>query len=174
MQYLVDENGEVKEIFTEDENVTKLKKGDRVVRGGSIEYLLGTITVRFNKFIKVNDLACIELQRYGDYIFLLYQYVGFADGILVFSNGRRLRPKFLYGLVASKRKKGSTVVKELIELEVLHKHKDGRTYYFTFNPYVAVKGNRITKELYEEFKDSKYKTLGDDLPDISRMVGNGE
>lgn len=171
MQYLVDENGVVKETFDENESVTKLKKGDRVVRGGSIEYLLGTITVKFNKFIKVNDLACIELQKYGDYIFLLYQYVGFADGILSFSNGRRLRPKFLYGLLGSKRKKGSTVIKELIDLEVLHKHKEGRTYYFTFNPYVAVKGNRITKELYEEFKDSKYKTLGDDWPDVSRLMG---
>lgn len=172
MHYLVDENGEVKEIFKEDENVTKLKKGDRVVRGGSIEYLLGTITVRFNKFIKVNDLACIELQKYGDYIFLLFQYVGFADGILTFSNGRRLRPKFLYGLLNKKRKKGSTIVKELIDLDVLHKHKDGRTYYFTFNPYVAVKGNRITKELYEEFKNSKYKTLGNDLPDIRGMIND--
>lgn len=171
MQYLVDENGVVKETFDENESVTKLKRGDRVVRGGSIEYLLGTITVKFNKFIKVNDLACIELQKYGDYIFLLYQYVGFADGILSFSNGRRLRPKFLYGLLGNKRKKGSTIVKELIDLEVLHKHKEGRTYYFTFNPYVAVKGNRITKELYDEFKDSKYKTLGDDLPDVSRLIG---
>ncbi len=170
MQYLVDENGEVKEIFKEDESVARLKKGDRVVRGGSIEYLLGTITVKFNKFIKVNDLACLELKKYGDYIFLLFQYVGFADGILSFSNGRRLRPKFLYGLLASKRKNGSTVVKELVELEVLHKHKDGRTYYFTFNPYIAVKGNRITKELYEEFKDSKYKTLGDNLLNVSRII----
>lgn len=170
MRYLVDENGEVKEVLNDEENFVKLKNGDRVVRGGSIEYLLGTITVRFNKFIKVNDLACLELEDYGNYIFLLFQYVGFGDGILSFSNGRRLRPKFLYGLLGKKRRKGSSVVKELLDLDVLHKHKDGRTYYFTFNPYVAVKGNRITKELHEEFKNSRYKTLGNDLPDISRMI----
>ena len=170
MQYLVDENGEVKEIFKEDESVARLKKGERGGRGGRIEYFLGTITVKFNQFLKVNDLACLELKKYGDYIFLLFQYVGFADGILSFSNGRRLRPKFLYGLLGNKRKNGSTVVKELVELEVLHKHKDNRTYYFTFNPYIAVKVNRITKELYEEFKDSKYKTLGDNLLNVSRII----
>lgn len=174
MKYLVDENGEVKEVFNEDEQITKLKTGDRVVRGGSVEYLLGTISVRFNKFLKINDLACIELKEYGNDLFQLFQYLGFSDGILSFSNGRRLRPKFLYGLFSRKRRRGSTIVKELIELDVIHKHKDGKTYYFTFNPYIAIRGTRISTELYEEFKNTKYKSLGNDLPDIGRMVKNAK
>lgn len=169
MQYIVDENGEVKDVIHEHESVAKIKEGDRVVRGGTIEYLLGTVQVRFNKFIKVNDLACIELQQYGNFLFLLFQYVGFADGILTFSNGRRLRPKYLYGLFRKKRKSGAKVIQEMIDLDILHKHVDGRTYYFTMNPFICVKGSRITKELYEEFKDSKYRVLGDDKLDIGRI-----
>lgn len=174
MHYLVDENGEVKEVFNEEDHIAKLKNGDRVIRGGSVEYLLGTISVRFNKFIKVNDLACIKLKEYGNDIFQLFQYVGFGDGILAFSNGRRLRPKFLYGLFSKKRRKGETVVKQLVDLDLLHKHKDGKTYYFTFNPYVAIKGTRISTELYEEFKNTKYKSLGDDFPDIKKVLNNGK
>ena len=162
MQYIVDENGEVKDVIHEDENITKIKRGDRVIRGGSVEYLLGTVQVRFNKFIKVNDLACIELEKYGNLLFLLFQYVGFADGILTFSNGRRLRPKFLHGLFKKKRKSGAKVIQEMIDLDIIHKHKDGRTYYFTMNPFICVKGNRITRELYDEYKDTKYRNLGDE------------
>lgn len=172
MKYLVDENGEVKEVFNEDEQIAKLKTGDRVVRGGSVEYLLGTVSVKFNKFLKINDLACIELKDYGNDLFQLFQYIGFSDGILSFSNGRKLRPKYLYGLFSKKRRRGSTIVKELIELDVIHKHKDGRTYYFTFNPYIAIRGTRISTELFEEYKDTKYKILGDDIPDIRKVLKN--
>lgn len=174
MQYLVDENGEVKEIFTEEEHIAKLQRGDRVVRGGSVEYLLGTMAVKFNKFLKVNDLACAELKDYGTDLFQLFQYVGFSDGILAFSNGRRLRPKYLYGLFSKKRRKGSTIVKELIELDVIHKHKDGKTYYFTLNPYIAIRGTRISTELYDEFKNTKYKELGSNLPDIKKVIRDGK
>jgi len=170
MLYVVDENGEVKDIVHEHESVAKVKPGDRVVRGGSVEYLLGTVQVRFNKFIKVNDLACVELQKYGNFLFLLFQYVGFADGILVFSNGRRLRPKFLHGLFKKKRKSGTKIIQEMIDLDIIHKHEEGRTYYFTMNPFICVKGSRITKELYDEFKDTKYRRFGDDKPDLFRSL----
>ena len=157
MQYVVDESGEILEVINTDENIAKLKKGDRVIRGNSIEYFTGTVPIKYKKFYKINELACEELNKYGNYLFLIFPYIGFSDGILIFSNGRRLRPKHLAGIIGKKNRSGSKVIQELIEKDVLHKHKEGRTYYFTLNPYIALKGNRITKDLYDEFKTTKYR-----------------
>lgn len=149
-KYLVDESGVVLDTINE---------GDRIVKGGAVEYLLGTVEVKFKKFYKVNELACADLSKYGQFLFLVLQYIGFADGILIFANGRKVRPKHLAGMLGKKSRSGARIINELIENDIIHKHKDGRTYYFTFNPYIAIKGNRITKELYDEFKDTKYRII---------------
>ena len=149
-KYLVDEFGEVLDVIIE---------GDRIVKGEAVEYLLGTVEVKFKKFYKVNELVCANLSKYGQFLFLILQYIGFADGILIFANGRKVRPKHLAGMLGKKNRSGARIINELINNDIIHKHKDGRTYYFTFNPYIAIKGNRITKDLYDEFKDTKYRII---------------
>lgn len=158
MQYITDENGEILDVIEENERYLKAKSGDRVVRGGTIEYLNGTVPIKFH-FIKLNDKACNELCEYGNILFPLFQYVDFSTGILRFSNGRLVRPKHLASILRRKRRSGTKIASELIELDVLHKHKEGNTFYYTMNPWILLKGKRITKELYEEFKNTKYRNI---------------
>lgn len=159
MKYLVNEDGEVIESFGENQLLAKIDDGDRVIKKSSIEYLLGTVPVKFNKFIKINETACKSLYHHGNALFSLFNYVGFADGILVFSNGRKVRPKHLASVLRKKRYSGSKTIIDLIKLDVIHKHKEGRTYYYTMNPYICIKGNRITRELYDEFKNTEYRKV---------------
>lgn len=158
MRYVVDEHGEVLETLEDDEKTVKIKSGDRVLRSTSIEYLEDTVPIKI-KFIKLNPIACEELHEYGRELFLLFKYVNFQTGILRFSNGRRIRPKHLSGILRRKRRSGSKIVAELIEKDVLHKHKEDNTFYYTMNPYLCLKGKRVTKSLYEDFKDTKYRNI---------------
>lgn len=158
MKYLVDENGEVLDTLNDSEQFVKTKKGDRIVRSTTIEFLEDTVPVKI-KFIKLNPIACDELAMYGDELFCLFKYVHFQTGMLVFNNGRKVRPKHLAGILRRKRRSGSKVVAELIEKDVLHKHKEGKTYYYTMNPFICLKGKRVNKSLYEEFMKTKYRNL---------------
>ena len=159
MKYVVNEEGEILETIESNEKIAKLKSGDKVVRNTSIEYLLGSIEVKFKKFYKINENACLELCKYGNIIINLLPYIGFADGKLIFVNGKYVRPKHLCGMFGKKTKSGNKIIQELIENDMIHKHKDGKTYYFTFNPYIAIKGTRITEELYEDFKNTKFREI---------------
>lgn len=159
MKYLVDETGEIIETIDDSELITKLKTGDRIVRSGTIEYLEDTVAIKM-KFIKLNPFVCEKLYDYGNVLFSLSKYVNFQNGILMFQNGRYIKPKHLAGILKKKRRSGAQAIKELIDLDVIHKHKDGNSYYYTMNPYVIMKGKRITKSLYNEFKNSEYRNFG--------------
>lgn len=158
MRYIVNENGEVLDTISDAEQVVKTQKGDRIVRSSSIEYLEDTVPIKI-KFIKLNPIACSELSEYGNELFSLFKYVNFQSGILKFENGRIIRPKHLSGILRKKRRSGSKIISELIEKDVLHKHKDGNTFYYTMNPFICLKGRRITKSLYEEFIRTKYRNI---------------
>lgn len=158
MKYIVDEYGEVLDTLNENESAVKIRTGDRIVRAGSIEFLEDTVPIKI-KFIKLNPIACDELNEYGNALFCLFQYVNFQTGILMFSNGRKVRAKHLAGILRKKRRSGSQIIKELIDLDVLHKHDEGKTCYYTMNPYLCLKGKRVSKSLYEEFKNTKYRNV---------------
>ena len=157
-RYVVNEHGEILQELRDGEELTKLNKGDRVVRSGSIEYLEGTVLIKI-PFIKLNYQACDELYEYGNFMFALFKYVDYSTGVLKFNNGRIIRPKHLAGILRRKRRSGNSVISELIEKDVIHKHKDENGVYYTMNPYIILKGKRIVKSLYEEFKNTKYRNI---------------
>ena len=156
MRYLVDENGEILNEFTENDVVTTLNPNDRILRNTSVEYLKGTVAINI-RFFKVSILALQNLNKHASEIWTILPYVDYATGILTHPNGRLVRPKALASKLRKKRRSGAMIIKELCDLDVLHKHKDGRTYFYTFNPYIAIRSKRITKELYDEFKDTIYR-----------------
>ena len=155
MQYIVDENGEVLETIPEGSSAVVVEYGDRIVKRGTIEYLNGTVEINY-KFYKVSIEALKELSDYAAQIWKIIPYVNYATGMLLHSNGKPVRPRKLASILKKKRRTGSDAINKLIELDVIHRHRDGKTYYFTFNPYISVKSKRITKELYDEFKGTKY------------------
>ena len=156
MQYLVDENGVVLEEIKEGQTFTIVSPSDKIIKGETIEYLKGTISLNY-RFVKINIEVFEELYKYASEIWLILPYIRYTSGVLTYSNGRIIRPRGLSGILKKKRRNGSSVIKILCDLDVIHKHKDGRTYYYTFNPYIACKSKRITQTLYEEFKNTKYK-----------------
>ncbi len=156
MQYIVDETGEVLEQIEEGKFATVLGPSDRIIRGATIEYLKGTVFINL-KFYKVSISAMTKLSKYASEIWDLMPYVDYTTGILTYHNGKIIRPRGLSTILKRKRRSGSNIIKTLIDLDVIHKHREGRTFFFTFNPYIAMKGKRVTKDLYEEFKDTIYR-----------------
>lgn len=156
MQYIVNENGEVLDTIPEGSSAVVMEYGDRLVKRGTIEYLKGTVTIDY-KFYKISIEALKKLSEYAVQIWQILPYVNYATGILLHSNGKPIRPRKLASILKKKRRSGSYTIAKLIELDVIHRHKDGKTYYFTFNPYIAIKSKRITKELYDEFKNTEYR-----------------
>lgn len=156
MKYIVDENGEVLETVSENQNVAIVNYGDRVVRNNSIEYLKDTVAINL-RFAKISIEAIKQADKYCREMVMLMPYIQYSTGILMYSNGRLVRPRGLASILKRKRRSGSSVIKELIEMDIIHKHVDGKTYFYTFNPYVAIKSRRVDKALYDEFKDTRYR-----------------
>ena len=156
MQYLVDENGVVLEEIKENQSFAIINQNDRIIKSGTIEYLKGTVSLNY-RFVKINIDAFEELYKYAREIWLILPYIQYTNGVLAYSNGRVIHPKGLSGILKKKRRSGSSTIKLLCDLDVIHKHKDGRTYYYTFNPYIACKSKRITQVLFEDFKNTKYR-----------------
>ena len=158
MKYLTNEHGEILQEINDQEQFVKISSGDRVIRRGSIEYLENSVAIKFH-FIKLNDKACEDLYEYGNYLMTLFKYVEFGTGMLKYSNGKLIRPKRLASVLRRKRRSGTSIINKLIELDILHKHKDGKTFYYTMNPYFCLKGRRVNKSLYEEFKNTRYRDI---------------
>lgn len=146
-KYIVNEDGEV---------LQELQPGDRILSGNSVKYLTNTVIMK-NRFIKVNDLILYELSSKADFINKLLKYISYTDGVLRYSNGKYVLPsnleKHLHISVRTIQRK----FKELMDEDVIHKCKSyNGSFFYVFNPYIAMRGKRITKELYEEFKNSKW------------------
>ena len=151
------ETGEILEELEDNESYAKIADGDMLIKKNSITYLKGTVSFanKYN-FVKLNVTAIKDLSKYGSSIVLLFDKIGYESGILTHSNGKLIKPKSLAGLLKKSNRTGALIIKDLIDMEVLKKHRMGRTYYYTFNPWIATKGKRITRDLYDDFCMSRW------------------
>jgi hypothetical protein len=138
------------------EIVREIQQGDRILTDNSVKHLTDTMPIK-NKFLKVNDMALSKLDIHSGFICCLLPYISFTDGALRHGNGcyltannyNKISPRYF-------RKQ----IKELIDLDVIHKCKNySGSFFYAFNPYIAMRGKRITKELYEEFKETKWRDI---------------
>lgn len=104
-------------------------------------------------------MVCQDVFKYSSELFILFKYVNFQTNILTWQNGRLIRPKQLAGILRKKRRSGNEIIRNLIADDILHKHKDGKTFYYVMNPYVCIKGREISKAVYDEFRYTKYRKL---------------
>lgn len=148
LRYIVNENGEI---------LQELKETDRILSNGQVKFSLGTGTVSFN-FCKLNVDIIEELGSNLNYTMRLLQYVEIGSGMLKYKNGKLMTSaKGIGKKLKLKERSGQRVVRELIEEDIIHRHKNSNGTYFTFNPYIAHIGKRISKDLINEFKPSKWR-----------------
>ena len=168
-KYIVNENGEIIEVINSNDVIVKMSKGDRVLRKPSIDYFKDTKEIK-KRFIKVNDQAINILNKYGKYICLLLKYVGYMDGILRFNNGIYLTNKNISKIFGVNERNTVNILNDLIKEDVIHKHKEKNRNYYTFNPWIASKGKRVSIDLYNEFKMTEWVNVSQEPSDYETVI----
>lgn len=168
-KYVANEYGVVIDEIADNEVFIKLGSGDRVVRKKSIDYFEDTKEIK-KRFVKVNDQATNMLSKYGKYICLLLKYIGYMDGILRFNNGIYLSNKSISKIFGITERNTIKILDDLIKEDVIHKHKEKNKNYYTFNPWIASKGKRVSINLYNEFKMTEWVNKSQDPSDYETII----
>lgn len=168
-KYIVNEDGTIVDEISENDIIVKMNHGDRILRKKSIDYFQDTKEIK-KRFVKVNDQATNMLSKYGKYICLLLKYVGYKDGILRFNNGIYLSNKSISKIFGINERNTIRVLDDLIKEDVIHKHKEKNRNYYTFNPWVASKGKRISIDLYNEFKMTEWASISQEPSEYETII----
>lgn len=168
-KYIANEDGMIIEEIQDDETIVKIGRGDRIIRKKSIDYFEDTKEIK-KRFVKVNDNAVGTLYVYGKYICLLLKYVGYMDGILRFNNGIYLSNKSISKIFGISERNTIKILDDLIKEDVIHKHKEKNRNYYTFNPWIASKGKRVSINLYNEFKMTEWVNKSQDPSDYETII----
>ena len=151
--YIVDEFGEVIDSIDDINKIVKLEYGDRVVRKNSTVYLNDVVDFDI-PFIKLNNYLFRKYCRKYSILPMLINYIGYMDNICEFDNGRRINVSNLSKLCNVSK---DTIYKQLdgmVKDDLIHKFKNGKSINIMINPYLCIKGKKILKSTYDEFKSS--------------------
>lgn len=156
--YVVDESGTIYDTLDNQYSYVKLKQGDKVLRKGALEYLQDTTDIKYH-FIKINPVAWSEISIKYPIINQLVYYLGYMDNILSYRNGKFIKLKDIANICKISESTAKRQLKGLVEDDVIHKVKDVKenTTYLVINPWVCMRGRRIYKTLYNEFKSSNWQ-----------------
>ena len=168
-KYIADENGVIVYEIKDEEVLVKVGRGDRILRKGSVDYFKDTKEIK-KRFVKVNDQAVSMLSKHGKYICLLLKYVGYMDGILRFNNGIYLTNKSISKIFGITERNTIKILDDLIQEDVIHKHKEKNKNYYTFNPWIASKGQRVSIDLYNESKMTEWVNKSQEPSDYETII----
>lgn len=156
--YVVDESGTIYDTLDNQYSYVKLKQGDKVLRKGALEYLQDTTDIKYH-FIKINPVAWSEISIKYPIINQLVYYLGYMDNILSYRNGRFIKLKDIANICKISESTAKRQLKGLVEDDVIHKVKNVKenTTYLVVNPWVCMRGRRIYRTLYNEFKSSNWQ-----------------
>ena len=161
-KYILNEQGAVLEVLKDNQTYAILEQGDRVTRKSSIKHLSDTVKISCG-FVKINDIVVGTFDKELLYCCKLFEYVSYMDGRLTWTNGRNIKNATdiskICGISVTTAKK---LLKRLIDEDIIHKHKkekEERSFFYTFNPYICLRGSKASRSLYEEFKDTKYRFM---------------
>lgn len=156
------DDGTVIDTVKSNQTYAILDKGDRVTRRNSVKHLTDTVKIS-SAFVKVNDIALSLFDKDLLPVCKLFQYVSYQDGRIEWNNGRPIKTSTdiskICGISSATAKK---LINRLIEEDIIHKHRmanDNRSFYFTMNPFICLRGSRALIDLFEDFKDSKWRWI---------------
>ncbi len=149
VRYIVDEEGEI---------LREISKNAIVYDKGQLNIATATEKITMD-FLKVNPKTINKIDLNLKYVVILLDYVEFRTGILRYKNGRQIRKiKDFSKIFGISEQVVYRVIKDLINRDIIHKRKDEEGhYYFLFNPYIAHKGDRVSRDLVKEFYNTEWR-----------------
>lgn len=147
------------------EYVTEIKKGDRIIRAKTDEYLDDTQEWQLEHFIKGNikelNMIMQELST-NEKAFLLSiaQYIGYEDCCLKYSNGNDITTDDIVKIVGMGRSTAFETINSLIKKDILYKGRNSKNRQYFVNPWLFCKGNRINRVLKTMFQNYRIRSMG--------------
>lgn len=141
-----------------------IDEGDsvRITSQKSIEYLKDTVEINKNEpFIKVYSKTLFEMSRSlsgteSQFINYLIHYIRYTSGVLAHSKDVKLTRQDMADETGLSLRSIDRMLDSLIAKQVIGKHKTGNDIYFTVNPFIFMKGDRVNETLYTFFKGTRW------------------
>lgn len=100
------------------------------------------------------------------FLFSIAPYVGYEDCCIKYDNGKELNFDTLSEITGISTGKLSTVIKGLIDKDILYKGKNSKNVQYFVNPWLFCKGNRINSVLKTMFRNYHIKILDKQWKDL--------
>ena len=150
--YLVDENGVVLKEIEDSDKLVSLEDGDKILRKGTLEYLNDTTDIKYH-FIKINPKIFDKYCKKYSILPYLTCHIGYMDNICCYDNGKIIRLKDLSKVCEVSETTIKRQLKGLIADDIIHKVQYKKNQKcIMMNPWLCMRGKRLYKSTYEEFK----------------------
>lgn len=80
----------------------------------------------------------------------------FETGELVYPNMEPVSASELCQKAGVNKSRGMSALRSLVEKQILDKERRGRSFVYLANPYIFMRGNKVSEELFERFCNTKW------------------
>lgn len=151
----------IRMINDNGEQIGNIYEGDRIVRKESVEFLKETIPWKIkDPFIKMfpESLRVVALNSSGTelaIIMSLIECIDYDTGMLSSHKGFPITNIDIEEITGFNKKTIIIAMDNIVCNKILSRNKVGRSYQYFANPFIFMKGKRITTTLHAMFKNYK-------------------
>lgn len=156
--------------------VDEMNYGDRVLRQESLDYLSGTLVVNPNEeFVKVFIKPLLRLSLMisnSEALFMTYllSHLEYTSCVLKTHKGDSLTVDYIAKEVNLKERAVYSLIKRLCDHGIIAIVKTEGVKYFAMNPFIFHRGKRVSEEMVDIFKKSKWVEVFRDEDKVYKLT----
>ncbi len=132
-----------------------------MIRKGTITYLQDTVDIKYH-FVKINPRVYYKYAKKYSILDTLICHLGYMDNVCSYDNGRFITTKNIDKLCKVHKSTIKRQINGMIKDDILHRRIIDKQRCFVINPWLAMRGKRISLETYNEFKASALRSEVDE------------
>lgn len=154
-----------RKIVNDDwEVIDEIGEGDRILRASSIRNFKNAKFTRLNNkesFVKLYTKCLFDVShelngREYSLLFYLLQFLRYNDCILAHLNGKYLTREFIINDLGQSESTVDRAMKGLIKLGIVAKVNSLDQWYYTVNPYLFMKGDKVVTDIAKFYKETRW------------------
>lgn len=142
------------------EIIGELEKGDRILKGNSVDYLRDTVEFNDCRFSKVQEAFFEYRKELNDLEINVVVYLMgntlYRSGMIAHKNGKPMTSENIANEYNYSVRNMQRILKSLCDKEIICREKVGKGYVYYMNPFICLKGGRVDAELVKKFEKSKF------------------
>ena len=112
-------------------------------------------------FVKVYSKCLFEISnelngRESSMLYYLLQFLRFNDCILAHCNGKYLTREFIINDLNQSESTVDRAIKGLISIGIVAKHNSLEDWYYTINPFIFMKGDKVLTDIAKFYEKTKW------------------